>query len=160
MKNPFKLLLRRIALGRRRSDVPHGITPLSHLRCATVLIDAEQQDAEATAGAARQFFGYHNIGVKILCPSKDDCNIIGGLKKSRRGEPLAAGDAEIFISLLDREDNFLSDNEAVHSRAVFKVGRREIPGKVYDMIILPPDGEKASQSAVFSAFKEYIIKIR
>lgn len=160
MKNPLKLLLRRISLRRRRSDVPHGITPLTRLQCATVLIDAEEQDAEATAGAAKQFFGYHGIKVKLLSPGKGDCNVIGGLRKSCRGESFPAGEAELFVSLLDREDNFLSDNEAVHSRAVFKVGRREIPGRVYDMVILPPDGEKASQSAVFAAFKEYISKIR
>lgn len=160
MMNPLKYLIRCLVMSRNRSTAAHCILPLSKITCATVLMDASAPDAEATSGAVKQFFDYQNVRLRLYKPSPRDLNIAGCLKRSYRGEPLPASETELFISLLDNEDNFLSDYESSHSTAAFKVGRRQLSGNVFDMVITSPAGEVSSQSAVFAAVKDYLSKIR
>ncbi len=160
MINPLKYIVRCLVFRRGKSTVPHGILPLGMVSCATVLVDSSAADADATCKSVKQFFDYLHIRVRILCPSPSDITFAGCLKRSYRGTRFPASETEMFISLIDLEDNFLSDYESTHSTAVFKVGRRQIPGNVFDMVITPPEGVVSSQCAVFAAIKDYLCKIR
>lgn len=159
MRNPVTLLIRHIMIRRHASHAPHGILPLSRIRCATVLVDPEDTEAEAVCSNIEQYFGERNISLHICRPVKKDLSIIGCMKNSCRGEGFPDRDAELFISLMDREDNFLSDYESSRSRAAFKIGRRQLPGKVFDIVVSDPEGSKACQEDVFEFIKEYLGKI-
>lgn len=161
MKNPFVLLLRLIALRRNESNTPHGLHPLNAIREATVLVAPQQEDSDAVRAAVSQFFSYNNIPVHIFCPTCKDIDLAGTIKKKSRGERAAQGAGELLISLADPEDAFWAEYEARCSRACFKIGRRQLKGDVFDLVILPPEsGNIPSQSAVFSEIKNYLNIIR
>ena len=161
MKNPFVLLLRAIALKRNESRSPHCLHPLREIKAATVLLDTAAEDTAAVKSAVKQYFDYHGITVRIFCPGSRDLDLMGTLKRKVRGPRLDENAGEMFISLVDPLADFCSEYEARCSRACFKVGRRQLPGDVFDLVILSPEGtEPPSQSAVFSEIKNYLNIIR
>ncbi len=161
MKNPVQSLLRLIALKRNCSGAPHGLCPLSRIRTATVLLDSSAEDADTARAGVKQYFDYHNIPVRILAPAKGELDLLGTLKKKVRGPRAQEDSGELFISLVDSPENFCSEYEARCSRASFKVGRRQLPGDVFDMVVLAPENSpEVSQTAVFAEIKNYLNIIR
>ncbi len=161
MINPVTYLLRLIALKRNCSHAPHGLRPLSRISSATVLVDPLSEDAAGTASAVRQYFDYHSIPVHILCPGREDLDLIGTIKKKVRGPRTGEGSGELFISLVDRPESFFAEYEARCSRACFKVGRRQLSGEVFDLVVLSPERVRdVSQTAVFAEIKNYLNIIR
>lgn len=155
MQNPIRILCRKLALKRHQSKVAHSILPLSIITRATVLVDAAREDATQTCAAVRQFFDYRHIPVTIYCPKAEELDFLGTIRKrSRVHHP--EGGVELFICLIDGEDNFLAEYESRRSTASFKVGRCEYDGSVYDMTLSGPDGNIVSQMQVFAAAKDYL----
>ncbi len=161
MKDPVQSLLRLVALKRNASRAPHGLCPLDRIRTATVLLDSSAEDLDAARASVKQYFDYHHIPVHILAPSKGDCDLLGTIRKKTRGPRAEQGSGELFISLVDRPESFFAEYEARCSRACFKVGRHQLPGDVFDLVVLAPEGTPpASQSAVFAEIKNYLNIIR
>ncbi len=161
MKNPLTYLLRLIALKRNCSSAPHGLCPLSRINSATVVVDPLSEDASGTASAVKQYFDYHGIPVHILCPGRGDLDLAGTVRKKVRGPRAEEGSGELFISLVDRPQSFFAEYEARCSRACFKVGRRQLKGEVFDLVVLAPEGvSEVSQTAVFAEIKNYLNIIR
>ena len=161
MKNPLQTLLRLIALKRNGSGAPHGLCPLSRIRTATVLLDSSAEDVDTARAGVKQYFDYHNIPVRILAPGKGDLDLLGTLKKKVRGPRAQEGSGELFISLVDSPESYFSEYEARCSRACFKVGRRQLPGDIFDLVVLAPENSlQVSQSAVFAEIKNYLNIIR
>ena len=159
MQNPIRILFRKIALRRNRSKIPHSILPLDIISHATVLVDPTKDDAVQTCGAVKQYFGYRNIPVSIFCPSPQELDFLGTIRKKSR-PVLPEGSVELFICLISEESSFLAEYEAKCSKAAFKIGRCEFDGKVFDMTFFGPEGAEVSQSAVFASVKEYLEIIR
>ena len=160
MKNPILALARAIAAWRGRSEVPTGLIPLKKVRRATVFVEALQaeEDPERISRAVSQYFAYMEIPVRILCPGKEDLNWMGYRKSALRA---ADPDPEdLFISLARSPENFASEYEARCSRARFKVGRCQLPGDVFDLVVAESGDTRASQTAAFSSIKDYLTKIR
>lgn len=161
MKNPIVLLLRHIALRRNESMAPHSLRPLSAIRQATVLVAPLHDDSDAVKSSVRQYFSYNNIPVRILSPEKGDLDLAGTIKRRKRGDHLPANSGELLVCLAGSDDGFWPEYEARCSNACFKIGRRQLKGGVFDLVVLPPEsGSSPSQSAVFAEIKNYLNIIR
>lgn len=161
MSNPFLRLFRRMALRRGRSTVPTNLLPLKKIRSATVFVDTTTgEDPTPVCRAVRQFFDYQGIPVLVLCPQKRDVNAVGRLKNRLRGSHKNPRKEDLFLSLAVSPDNFAAEYEARCSTARCKVGRFQYPGAVFDLVVTAQAGSDPSQSAAFSAIKDYLTKIR
>lgn len=162
MKNPVLALLRWYVLRRNRSTVPTTLLPLREVRRATVFVDTtvEGEDSARICRAVRQFFDYQGIPVIVLCPNKKEINLIGCLKKKARGDGETPRQEDLFISLAASPDNFAAAFEARRSTARFKVGRFQLEGDVFDLVVSMPEASEAGQAAAFAAIKDYLNKIR
>ena len=159
MQNPVRILFRKIALMRNRSKNQHSILPLSIITHATVLVDPDKEDAAQTCAAVKQYFDYKQIPVTIYCPGESEIDFLGTIRKKSR-KPLPEAAVELFICLIEDENNFLAEYESRCSKASFKVGRCEFDGKVFDMTLLTPEGMEATQSTAFASVKNYLNIIR
>ena len=160
MKNPILTLYRKVVLQRDRSQVPTTLMPLSVIRSVTVYVDglAEGEDPQSVRRAVQQYFDYHSIPVTILCPRKRDINLFGRLKNRARGTRESRKE-DLFISLAGSPDNFAAEYEACCSTAHFKVGRCNLPGDVFDLVVANPEEGEANQIAAFAAIKDFLDKI-
>ncbi len=161
MKNPVLYLLRQIALQRNASHTPHSLCPLTRIHSATVLLDSSVEDAATARASVKQYFDYQGIPVRIIAPAKGELDLLGTLRKKVRGPRAQEGSGELFVSLADGPECFFAEYEARCSHACFKVGRRQLSGEIYDMVVLAPENSAGvSQSAVFAEIKNYLNIIR
>ena len=161
MTNPILTLSRFLALRRGRSTVPTHLLPLKKVRSAAVFVDITGgEDPEPVRRAVQQFFEYQGIPVQIFCPERRDLNPIGRMKNRLRGSHKHPRKEDLFISLAASQLNFAAEYEARCSTARCKVGRFQYPGGVFDLVVTAPNGSEPSQSAAFSAIKDYLTKIR
>ena len=162
MKNPILSVCRWFILRRDRSKVPTALMPLKKIRSATVFVDtsAEGEEIGPVCRAVKQFFDYQGIPVLILCPSRQDVNLLGCLKARVRGSRKEPRREDLFISLAASPDQFAAAYAAACSTARFKVGCCTLPGGVYDLVVAPPADVEASQAAAFAAIKDYLNKIK
>ncbi len=161
MKNPIVAFFRWIAVRRGRSTVPTSLIPLTKVRDALVFVDGTDpdEDTDRICCTVRQFFDYHNIPVQILCPGKRDINLWGYVRKRVRGTSEFRQE-DLFISLAGSPDNFAAEYEARCSTARFKVGRYQLRGSVFDLVVAVPGDGESSQSSAFSAIKDFLDKIQ
>lgn len=163
MLESLKSALRKRALRRHVSAVPTGIVPLGKVRKVTVFMDAGQEDASGCVKAVREWFGGKGKDLRIyaLAPSKDtppvdgalnlrpaSLDLLGRVRRSKK-VPAVDGEEDLFISLFDG-DPFAVEYAAVSSGASFKVGRVQLPGDVYDLVVNAPEGENCTQEAAFA----------
>lgn len=161
MINPLLVLCRRMALRRGQSKVPTALLPLTKVRGAMVYVDAmgADEESERVCQAVQQFFGGLGIPVQILRAAKENVNWRGFLKKRVRGTRETRRE-DLLISLAASPEDFAAEYEARCSTARFKVGRYQLPGNVFDLVVAAPENGEPGQLAAFSAIKEYLCKIR
>ena len=63
--------------------------------------------------------------------------------------------ADLFISLI-RGGDFPIEFMAKCSRARFKIGRQQLPGDTFDMVVSEPEDKVFSQEEVFSGIRDYL----
>ena len=161
MKNPILILIRRMALRRGQSKVPTSLLPPKKVQHATVFVDTTGgEDTTPILRAVQQFFEYQGIPVLVFCPEKRDINAIGRMKNRLRGSHRHPRSEDLFVSLAASPENFAAEYEARCSTARCKVGRFQYPGNVFDLVVTAPGGSEPSQSAAFSAIKDFLTKIR
>ena len=162
MKNPIVRFFRWYALRQGRSTESTSLLPLKKVQSATVFVDAVAmgEDPAPVCRAVQQFFDYQGLPVTIICPAKEDLNWWGYLKAKARGGRKDARREDLFISLAVDPEHFAAEYEARCSAARFKVGCCTLPGGVFDLVVAPPEGVGASQTAAFAAVKDYLNKIR
>ena len=66
---------------------------------------------------------------------------------------------DLFISLIKNPD-FSIEYMARTSKARFKIGRQQMSGNLFDLVISDPEGKEVSQLDSFSAIKSYLTKIQ
>ena len=162
MKNPLVSLVRWYALRQGRSADATSLLPLKKVRSATVFVDAVAmgEDPAPVCRTVQHYFESVSIPVVILCPQKADINCWGYLKPKARGGRRDERKEDLFISLAARPDRFAAEYEARCSTARFKVGCCALQDGVFDLVVTPPEGAGASQTAAFAAVKDYLNKIR
>ena len=157
MKNPLLAFCRRRRLRRDRSTAPTGLLPLSRIGSAAVFVDGTgEEDTTEVCALINEYFGRLGIPVTVLCPRKDDLNLLGAIRKRLR-EPRQE---ELFISLAASPECFAAQYEAACSPAHFKVGCCPLPDGVFDLVVGTPEGGNAGQAAAFTATMEYLDKIQ
>ena len=158
MFEPLKRLVRARALRKHASTTPTGITPLAALHSAVVFIDASDVALDSLKAAVCLFFDARHISVRILSPGPKELNWYGRIRRPRKGTPVPPAE-ELFISLC-APDSFASTFAAVTSPARFKVGRVQLPGDVYDLVVSDREGVLESTTAVFDTITQLLNKIQ
>ena len=177
MLDPVKNLLRRQSLKKNASDIPTGITPLDKIHSAVAFIDVEDTSFHECKNRVLQFFREHKMkgeifffdfrklgeGERLITSItttilKKDLNWFG--KPSREKVALMLdGEPDLFISLLPSTD-FPLEFMATASRAHFKIGRVQLPGNTFDLVIKDPEDRKLSEAEVCKELIKFMGKIR
>lgn len=161
MTDPLSFIVRKIALHKRASRKQTAILPLSEVRKATVYVDNFDYDADPTRQCVKNTFDALNIPVKIICPQKWDINIFGLLKPERPldGKIPEKWDEDLFICMAN-DDSFAPEYASRCSTATFKVGRRQLKGDVFDLVLKDPIDKIPLQHNVFLSIMELLKKIQ
>ena len=176
MLDAFKDIFRRRYLRKYSSTVPTGIIPVSQVRTAVAFIDVEDTSFDKCKIDIQAFYRENHIKGEIfffdfrkidsqerLITSitntilKKDLDIFG--KPSKEKVDLMLGsNPDMFISLV-RSTDFPIEFMAKCSTARFKVGRIQLPGDPFDLVISEPEGRILSEAEIFSEVKIYLAKI-
>ncbi|MBR1573650.1 MAG: hypothetical protein IJ652_02245 [Bacteroidales bacterium] len=176
MLEAVKDIFRRRYLRKFASEVPTGIIPISQVRSAVTFIDVEDTSFDKCKVDVQAFYREHGIKGEIfffdfrkidsterLITSitntilKRDLSWCG--KPSQEKINLMLGsDPDLFISLV-RSRDFPIEFMAKCSRARFKIGRLQIPGDTFDLVVSEPEDKVLSEAEIFAGVKVYLGKI-
>lgn len=173
--NAIKGLIRKRTLAKNGSKIPTRIMPLKDIHTAVTFIDVEDTSfdkcKEAILSFYREnniqgdifFFDFRKIGKdELLITSinttilKKDINWYGRPSKDNIAVMLERK-PDIFISLVNTTD-FPIAYMATCCEAQFKVGRKQLPGEIYDFVVTGK--ENSSQLDIFNSVKQYLRMIQ
>ena len=159
LKNSF----RRRSLRRHACNEPTGILPLGEVRTIAVILDAADPSFEDCRQALQAFFSEHKMKGDLFITGTDDKN----RKKERNwfGQPsreiisrLQDMRADLCISLL-RDASFPVEFMVKCTPARFKIGRVQLPGSPFDLVVSDPSGQALSQLESFRSIRQMLEKI-
>ena len=176
MLEAFKDFFRKNWLKKYSSTVETGIMPLSRVRSAVAFIDVEDTSFDRCKADILAFYRDNGIKGEIfffdfrkidsqerLITSitntilKRDLNWCG--RPSREKVDLMLGsEPDLFISLVKNTD-YPIEYMAKCSRARFKIGRVQLPGDTFDMVVSEPADKVLSEAEIFQGVKAYLAKI-
>lgn len=180
MANPVDTtigIIQRRSIRRNASKVPTGILPLSKIRRAVALIDVEDTSFDHCKNLILSFFRSHNIHIEIfyldfrrLGEGERLITSINGtiLKKDLNwfGRPseeklrlLEMSEPDLLLSVI-REKDFAYRYIVACSSACFKVGRKQLPGDLFDIVLSEPDEKILSEADAFTNMAKLLEKIR
>ena len=164
------------SLKKYASAEPTGITPIEKVRSAVAFIDVEDTSFNECKNALMAFFRDHNIkgdifffdfrklteGERLITSItttvlKKDLNWFGR-PSHEKIRLMLDGEPDMFISLLPKAD-FPIEFMAKCSKARFKVGRVQLPGNTFDLVIKDPEDRKLSEAEVFHEMAKFLDKI-
>lgn len=173
MFESIKRFFRKKALKKYASTVPTGILPLKDIKTAVALIDVEDQSFDSCKESIISFYRENGIKGEIffldfrkissnerLITSitntllKKDFSWFGRLCDEKTAL-LNASNPDVFISLVS-SDGFPLEFIASASKARFKIGRTQLPGGVFDLVISEPEGTSLPQTDIFAGVKKYL----
>ena len=177
MVDSVKSFFRKKYLKKFESKAPTGILPMSQVKSAVAFIDVEDTSFDACKIALQAFFRDYGIKGEIfffdfrkigseerLITSitntvlKKDLDWCG--KPSREKIDLMLGtEADLFISLI-RGTDYPLEFMAKCSQAKFKVGRIQLPGNTFDLIVSDPADRPLSEKESFDAMRQFLAKIK
>lgn len=154
------LIIRFHAIRKHSSKEPTAITPLKGMKKAVLFLDSKELSSLRDSKKAEAFFAAEGIKLEAyeLGVDRSDVNLWGFFRK-RRNLPVARGDEDLFISLL-KPDQFPVEFAARASRAVFKIGRTQLGGGIYDVVFTDPEGTQSSQSDALAAVLDFLSKVK
>jgi len=176
----IKNYYRRQYLRRFASDIQTGIMPMSKVRSAATLIDVQDPHFDELKAAIQAFYreyGLNGVKGEILffdlrkVESKErlltgvqttllarDLNWCGRPSREKINT-LQSAEYDLFISLIPGKD-FILEFTAKACNAHFKIGRTQLPGNTFDMIVSDPSDRQLSPLESFTAIKSYLTKIK
>lgn len=177
MFNIIKRIIRDNYLKKKVSKINTGIIPLSKIKTAVTFIDVEDRTfdkcrqevlnfyREAGIKGEIFFFDFRKIDKKerlITSPNttilKRDLNIIG-CPPEEKVNIMQSIKPDLFISLIKNAD-FPIEYMAKCSEAKFKIGRKQLKGNTFDIIISDKtQGSDCSEVKIFETIKSYLYKI-
>ena len=125
-----------------RSKNPTSLMRLADISQVTVLLDADAEDAAAAEEKVKKYFAEKGIQL-IIFPVRQ--------KKMIR----AYRNTQVLISLVPG-DNWHLEYVIRRSRAVFKIGRTQLPGDILDLVVSDPEGTHFPQAEVFGRMMEIV----
>jgi hypothetical protein len=173
----IKNFFRKRSLRRHASRVPTGILPLERIHSAVAVIDVQDPFFDACKESILSFYREYDIKGSIFFMdfrkigneerlitsiqttiTRKDVNWYG--KPSRyKMNVLAEMAPDLFISLFNNPD-FALEYMAKTCKAKFKIGRRQMGDKLFDMVISDPADKTLSQWEGFIAIRHFLERIR
>ena len=162
---------------RHASSIPTGILPLSQIKSYVAIIDVEDTSYDTCKSAIMNYFRSMDIRGSVFFQdfrkigsedrlitsiqttiTKKDLDWIGRPSKYKLGV-MEKEDPDLFISLI-KEPEFAIEYLTKTSKARFKIGRKQMEGNLFDLVITDPAGKNISQLESWNAIKNYLGKIR
>ena len=172
-----KNIFRKRSLRKHASTVPTGILPLNQIKSYVAIIDVEDTSYDTCKSAILNYFrsldirgavffqDFRKIGSedRLITSiqttiTKKDLDWLGRPNKYKLGV-LDEQNPDLFISLI-KNPEFAIEYMARTSKAKFKIGRKQMDGNLFDLIITDPAGKEISQMESFNAIKTYLEKIK
>ena len=172
----IKKFRRRKQIQKYQSTVPTGFMPVKAVHSAVAFVDAMDPYCDRCKDALMAFYRENGIKGEIfffdfrkigkeerLITSiqttvlKKDLNWFGRPSHEKINIMLGS-EPDLFISLIDGTD-FPLEFMAKCSQAKFKVGRVQLPGNTFDLIVADPQDRKLTQKESFDVMKSYLAKI-
>lgn len=172
--------LRQNSLKKHGSKIPTDITPIRDIKTAVAFIDVEDTSFDACKNSIMAFYRENGIKGEIfffdfrklneterLITSitntvlKKDLNFYGRPSKEKVSQMLAA-QPDLFISLINKDD-FPIHYMASCCEARFKVGRKQLPGDVFDLVVCEQENEEGyslPEAEIFKSIKELMLKVK
>ncbi len=172
--------LRNRSLKKHGSQISTNITPLKDIHTAVAFIDVEDTSFDACKNDIMAFYRENGIKGEIfffdfrkiseserLITSitntvlKKDLNFYGKPSKDKLDLMLAAK-PDLFISLINKDD-YPIRYMATCCEAKFKIGRKQIPGDVFDLVIKEQDGQGVAplpEEEIFKSIKAFLAKVK
>jgi hypothetical protein len=171
-----KNIFRKRYLRRSASHTQTGLMPVSRMKSVSVFINAEDKESDDCKEKVLAYFKSRGIKVDIFFfdfskKSKEerqitslntttlrkDLNWCGKPSRDKASQMLQAN-ADVFISLIDNTD-FPIVYMAKCSPAKFKIGRRQIPGRTFDLVVENSPSGNYSQPEAFDEITRLLEKI-
>ncbi len=172
----IKNLFRRSNLKRNSSKVPTGILPLSQIKSYVAIIDVEEPLYNTCKDQVMNYFRSRNIRGSIFFQdfrkignedrlitsiqttiTRKDVNWFGKPSKYKL-DVMEELNPDLFICLI-RDPEFPIEYLVRTSKARFKVGRKQINGNLFDLVINDPKDKPITELESFKAMKSYLEKI-
>ena len=172
--------LRNRSLKKHGSQVHTNITPLTDIRTAVTFIDVEDTSFDECKKDIMAFYRENGIKGEIfffdfrkisdterLITSitntvlKKDLNFYGKPAREKLDLMLEAK-PDLFISLINKDD-YPIQYMATCCEAKFKIGRKQLPGDIFDLVITDqenPEGKSMPEDEIFKSVKEFLAKIK
>lgn len=178
--------LRNRRLRKYRSSIPTGFVPLSGMKKATVILDAEDPTWEECRKEAEDFFRSRGIatdfiytdfrkfsnGIKPVTEAsrtlfRRDIRCFG-LPRMKKVRPMLDGQTDLLLSFSTCSD-FIMEFVTKSIKARFRIGRCHFPGEPFDMMVVPvaqaekdqeEPVEQAPQTEVFRTVADFLPKIK
>ena len=172
--------LRNRALKKHRSQVHTNITPLKDIHTAVTFIDVEDTSFDACKQDIQAFYRDNGIKGEIfffdfrkisdterLITSitntvlKKDLNFYGKPAREKLDLMLQAR-PDLFISLIAKDD-YPIQYMATCCEAKFKIGRKQLPGDIFDLVISDQAGTEGAptpEDEIFKSVKELLAKVK
>ena len=170
-------IFRKSSLKKTASTVETGFLPLNRIRSYVAVIDVEDTSFDACKTAIMNYFRSHNINGCVFFQdfrkigsedrlitsiqttiTRKDLDWLGRPNKYKLNV-LKEMNPDVFISLIN-DPGFAVEYMARTSNARFKIGRKQLPGNLFDLVIKDPAGKDLSQLQSFQAMKEYLNRIQ
>lgn len=172
--------LRNRSLKKHRSQIHTNITPLKDIRTAVTFIDVEDTSFDDCKKDIMAFYRENGIkgeifffdfrklsGSERLITSitntvlKKDLNFYGKPSKEKLDLMLAAR-PDLFISLIAKDD-YPIQYMATCCEAKFKIGRKQLPGNIFDLVIKEQEGSDnhpLPEDEIFKSVKAFLAKVK
>ena len=169
----IKNIFRRKFLRRYSSKQPTGLVPLSDIRSVSIVLDAQENGVDDCKEAALTYFKSKGMKVNVyfldLSKKGEDERQITSLNNTilRKdlnwyGRPaleiiemISSDGADVLLSLVDNVD-FPIAALAGCSGAVFKIGRVQLPGRTFDLVVEDSPSHELGPSDAFKEITRYL----
>lgn len=172
-----KDILRKRSLRKNASEVRTEILPLTKVKSYVAIIDVEDPSFDACKTSIMTFFRARDIRGSVFFQdfrkignedrlitsiqttiTRKDLDWIGRPSKYKLNV-LEEQSPDIFISLI-KDPDFAIEYMARTSKARFKIGRKQMDGNLFDLVVSDPADKNLSEMESFQAIKGYLTKIR
>ena len=177
IKETFQNFFRKQSLKRHSSNVQTEILPISKIKSYAAIIDVEDTSYDSCKTAIINFFRHYEIngiiffqdfreissGERLITSiqttiTKKDLNWYGR-PSDYKLKVLAERDPDILICLI-ADPSYPMEYLIRTSKARFKIGRKQLGGNVFDVVLQDPEGKHISQLESFNAVKNLLLKIK
>lgn len=172
----YKKYLQRRSLRKDASTVPTGLLPISRINTLTAILDGEKRDSEECKAEIMYFCRVNDIRLRLfffnfnriesgerLITSitntvlRKDLKWRGTFKEEK--QHLLFSSAPDMLLILTPLVDFTVEYTAKCSRALFKVGRVQLPGQTFDLVVADPADKTCTQTEAFRTVKNILNKI-